>query len=147
MTVILEEFETLNKHVTKDKRGRVTLGPEVTDEEFIVSRNAVGQIFLTPVASVPKHELWLWNNPVLRSRPCSAVCFRPPMARRIRQTSRTTLILRSKTDALRSSHYARSSGDHRPAGGNRSREAPEGTEDIGADANQSAPSRSAHTRI
>ncbi len=62
MTVSLEEFEKLQDHISKDSRGRVTLGPEITDEHFMVSRNAVGQILLTPVTTVPKYEMWLWNN-------------------------------------------------------------------------------------
>ena len=63
MTVSLEEFVTVQEHVSKDSRGRVSLGPEVMDDHFMVSRNAVGQILLTAVSTVPKHEMWLWRNP------------------------------------------------------------------------------------
>jgi hypothetical protein len=63
MNVSLDEFVKVHEHVTKDARGRVTLGPDVTDEHFMVSRNAVGQILLTPVTAVPTYEMWLWNNP------------------------------------------------------------------------------------
>ena len=62
MAVALEGFKDTNETISADGRGRVTLGAEVKDTLFRVSRNEVGQILLTPVVTVPKHQAWLWQN-------------------------------------------------------------------------------------
>jgi len=62
MTVRLDEFERVQGTITKDSRGRVALGPDVEDDTFMVSRNSVGQILLTPVVTIPKYEAWLWAD-------------------------------------------------------------------------------------
>ena len=67
MTITVEEFEDTKETVSADARGRVTLGSELKDELFTISRNVLGQILLTPVTAVPKHERWLWQNPAALS--------------------------------------------------------------------------------
>ena len=57
------EFEEIISTVTADSRGRIVLGSVVKDEMFTIRRNRLGQILLTPVVIISKHELWLWQNP------------------------------------------------------------------------------------
>ena len=48
-----------------DSKHRVTLGRVVGKHvtSYRVYRNAVGQIVLDPMVSVPAHEAWLFRNP------------------------------------------------------------------------------------
>ena len=45
-----------------DKRGRVTLGPQVSDKEFTVTVTPRGEYVLTPVVTMPEHEAWLFQS-------------------------------------------------------------------------------------
>lgn len=45
-----------------DSMGRLTLGKELANEQYRVDREEDGTITLTPVAVIPKRELWLWQN-------------------------------------------------------------------------------------
>ena len=60
--VLDDQFVKTKNAVKKDSRGRIALGADVTDDLFSVSRNKHGQYLLTPVAQIPAHEAWLWNN-------------------------------------------------------------------------------------
>jgi hypothetical protein len=46
-----------------DNSGRLTLGKERAGEQYEVNEAQDGTIVLTPVAVIPKRELWLWQNP------------------------------------------------------------------------------------
>lgn len=46
-----------------DSSGRLTLGKEKAGEQYEVTEASDGTIVLTPVAVIPKRELWLWQNP------------------------------------------------------------------------------------
>jgi hypothetical protein len=46
-----------------DNSGRLTLGKERAGEQYEANEASDGTITLTPVAVIPKRELWLWNNP------------------------------------------------------------------------------------
>ena len=46
-----------------DTAGRLSLGKERAGEQYEVNETADGTIVLTPVAVIPKRELWLWTNP------------------------------------------------------------------------------------
>ena len=61
--VEIVDFEEAGETVTADSRGRIVLGATVKDERFAVRRDRLGRILLTPVVTIPKHELWLWENP------------------------------------------------------------------------------------
>ena len=63
MTIVLDEFIPVKDAVSTDDRGRVALGPTQKSASYMVARNAFGQILLTPVTSIPTHELWLHHNP------------------------------------------------------------------------------------
>ena len=41
----------------------MSLGKERAGEQYEVNESPDGTIVLTPVAVIPKRELWLWNNP------------------------------------------------------------------------------------
>jgi hypothetical protein len=64
MAMVLEGFQDTKETVSADARGRVTLGADAKDALFAVSRNELGQILLTPVVTVRKHEAWLWQDPI-----------------------------------------------------------------------------------
>jgi hypothetical protein len=46
-----------------DGTGRLSLGKDRAGEQYQVNEASDGTIILTPVAMIPKRELWLWNNP------------------------------------------------------------------------------------
>jgi hypothetical protein len=46
----------IEKLVSMDSRGRVSLGPEYKDTWFKVTTGSYGEVILTPVVLVPKHE-------------------------------------------------------------------------------------------
>jgi hypothetical protein len=58
----LEEFYPMENLISTDGKGRITLGAEVKTQQFRVLKNALGQILLDPVVSIPEHEVWLWQN-------------------------------------------------------------------------------------
>ena len=45
-----------------DALGRINLGKELANEPYMIGRGKDGTIVLTPVAIIPKRELWLWEN-------------------------------------------------------------------------------------
>ena len=45
-----------------DNSGRLSLGKERAGEQYVVNEASDGTILLTPVAAIPKRELWLWNS-------------------------------------------------------------------------------------
>ena len=61
--LVQDDFEDVADSVGADGRGRITLGTAAKDKQFRVSRNKIGQILLTPVVTIPEHEMWLWRNP------------------------------------------------------------------------------------
>ena len=63
MVVALEEFKDMDTTLSADDRGRITLGSIAKSRKYIVSRNAVGQLLLTPAVVIPEYEQWLWKNP------------------------------------------------------------------------------------
>lgn len=55
--------------VAADDRARITLskvGVHATDR-FLMSTKATGEILLTPIASIPKREMIVWENEGLRA--------------------------------------------------------------------------------
>jgi hypothetical protein len=54
--------------VTADDRARIAFGRVGVhrNDRFLVSRRESGEILLTPLASIPKRELLVWENDVLR---------------------------------------------------------------------------------
>lgn len=54
--------------VTADDRARIPFGRVGVhrNERFLVSRNASGEILLTPMASIPRRELMIWENASVR---------------------------------------------------------------------------------
>lgn len=65
---ILEGFMPVGE-VTADSRARLAIGKVGVGENdrFAVSVNEEGEILLTPVVSIPKRELLLWENDDLRA--------------------------------------------------------------------------------
>lgn len=55
--------------VVADERGRVAIGRAGVhrNDRFFLSRTPAGEIVLTPVASIPKRELIVWENDDLRA--------------------------------------------------------------------------------
>ena len=67
----MEQLDVFNPivEVTADERSRIAFrraGIRPNDR-FLVSTRASGEILLTPVASIPKRELLVWENKELRS--------------------------------------------------------------------------------
>lgn len=60
-------FEPVGE-VTADDRSRIPFGRVGVhrNERFLVSRNAAGEILLTPMASIPRRELMIWENDSVR---------------------------------------------------------------------------------
>jgi len=65
---MLDDFRPVAE-VTADERGRVAVGKAGArkDDRYAVSRNADGAILLTPLVSIPKRELLVWENDELRA--------------------------------------------------------------------------------
>ncbi len=62
-------FEPITE-VSADGRGRIAVGRALTgheSERFAVARNAEGQILLTPLASIPRRELLIWEDEQTRA--------------------------------------------------------------------------------
>lgn len=55
--------------VTADDRARIAFGRVGVhrEERFLVSRRDSGEILLTPLASIPRRELLIWENDELRA--------------------------------------------------------------------------------
>jgi hypothetical protein len=64
----LEGFRPVTE-VTADERARIAFGKAGVhkDDRFAVSVNDEGAILLTPVASIPKRELVVWENEELKA--------------------------------------------------------------------------------
>lgn len=60
-------FEPITE-VTADDRARIAFGRVgvQSDDRFLVSRRSSGEILLTPMASIPRRELLIWENDSLR---------------------------------------------------------------------------------
>lgn len=54
--------------VTADDRARIAFGRSGVqhNDRFLVSTRSSGEILLTPLASIPKRELLVWENESLR---------------------------------------------------------------------------------
>ncbi|GLZ38380.1 hypothetical protein [Actinokineospora sp. NBRC 105648] len=65
---MLDDFRPVAE-VTADERGRVAIGKAGAhkDDRYAVSMNADGAILLTPLASIPKRELLVWEDDELRA--------------------------------------------------------------------------------
>ena len=59
-------FQEVKQSVKADDRGRITLGTKAKSKTYKMMINKSGQILLDPVASIPKSELWLWENQLAR---------------------------------------------------------------------------------
>lgn len=61
-------FEPVTE-ITADDRGRVTIGRVGVrgNDRFLVSTRPTGEILLTPLATVPKRELLVWQDAELRA--------------------------------------------------------------------------------
>lgn len=57
-----QDFQVVKEVTQSDSRGRLTLGQVVKGKSYRVMINDEGQILLDPVVSIPKRELWLWQN-------------------------------------------------------------------------------------
>ncbi len=68
MIVATEDFQPVAE-VTVDDRARVPVGRAGAHkhDRYAVSRSQDGAILLTPVASIPKRELLVWENAELRA--------------------------------------------------------------------------------
>lgn len=64
----LDDFRPVAE-VTADERARVAVGKAGAHkgDRYAVSVNADGAILLTPLASIPKRELLVWENAELRA--------------------------------------------------------------------------------
>lgn len=64
----LEGFHPVTE-VTADERARVAVGRAGVhkDDRYAVSVNDEGAILLVPVASIPKRELFVWENEELKA--------------------------------------------------------------------------------
>lgn len=54
--------------VTADDRARIAFGRAGvhSNDRFLVSKRASGEILLTPLASIPRRELLIWENEQVR---------------------------------------------------------------------------------
>lgn len=61
-------FEPVTE-VTADDRARIAFGRVGVhrDERFLVSRRESGEILLTPLTSIPRRELMIWEDDELRA--------------------------------------------------------------------------------
>jgi len=55
--------------VTADERARIAFGRDGVrrNDRFLVSTRSTGEILLTPLASIPKRELLVWEDDELRT--------------------------------------------------------------------------------
>lgn len=63
----VDTFTSLGEAVA-DERGRLPMGKSGVrkDDRYAVAVNADGQILLTPLVSIPRRELIVWENQLLR---------------------------------------------------------------------------------
>jgi hypothetical protein len=68
MTAGMEGFQPVTE-VTVDDRARIPVGKAGAQkhDHYAVSKNQDGAILLTPLASIPKRELLIWENAELRA--------------------------------------------------------------------------------
>jgi hypothetical protein len=61
-------FRTLGE-VSADERARIAFGKAGVrrDDRYAVAVNEEGQILLTPLVSIPKRELLVWENELVRA--------------------------------------------------------------------------------
>jgi hypothetical protein len=58
------EFELISEFAQPDSKKRLSLGEALTcGVAYNVYRNALGQLVLDPVKTIPLSEAWLWENP------------------------------------------------------------------------------------
>ena len=76
-------FEALGEAVA-DERGRIAFGKAGVrkDDRYAIAVNDDGEILLTPLASIPKRELLVWENADLRAS----------LARGLEQSSKGDLV-------------------------------------------------------
>lgn len=67
MPTTLPDFRP-TAEVTADNRARIAFGKigVHSNERYLVSTAATGEILLTPLASIPKRELLVWENEAVR---------------------------------------------------------------------------------
>jgi hypothetical protein len=65
---IMSGFDPVTE-VTADDRGRIPIGRTGarSHDRFLVSVRPTGEILLTPLASIPKRELLVWENEQVRA--------------------------------------------------------------------------------
>lgn len=65
--MITDAFRSVGEAIA-DERGRLPMGKSGVrkDDRYAISVNDDGQILLTPLVSIPKRELIIWENQVLR---------------------------------------------------------------------------------
>ena len=63
-----ENFRTIGE-VSADERARIAFGKAGVrrDDRYAVATNDDGQILLTPLVSIPKRELLVWENELVRA--------------------------------------------------------------------------------
>jgi len=68
MTILDKGFRPVTE-VTADERARIAVANAGVrkDDRYAVSVNDEGVILLVPVASIPKRELFVWENDQLRA--------------------------------------------------------------------------------
>jgi hypothetical protein len=67
MTTTLPGFRPMTE-VTADERARIAVGKAGvhSNDRYLVSKSDSGEILLTPVASIPKREMLVWENDSVR---------------------------------------------------------------------------------
>jgi hypothetical protein len=65
--MVTETFHAVGEAVA-DERGRIPMGKSGVrkDDRYAVAVNDDGQILLTPLVSIPRRELVVWQNQALR---------------------------------------------------------------------------------
>lgn len=88
--------------VTADECARIAAGQAGASQgdRYAVLVNDEGAILLVPVASIPKRELFVWNDDQLRGV-SSAVSRMPPKARPGEWTGRPTVTMTSECATVR----------------------------------------------
>ncbi|MCZ2811010.1 hypothetical protein O2W15_06140 [Modestobacter sp. VKM Ac-2979] len=63
-----ENFKMIGE-VSADERARIAFGKAGVrrDDRYAVATNEEGQILLTPLVSIPKRELLVWENEMVRA--------------------------------------------------------------------------------
>ena len=59
-----DNFELVTEFAQMDTKRRLSLGSAASDARaYNIYRNAVGQLILDPVRTIPLSETWLYDNP------------------------------------------------------------------------------------